>query len=96
MKPERDNTRFPREVDKSAREIIKARRESRTFWRYVYLLGAGGWLFVIPVVGGAYLGKYLDNRFGGQGISWTITFLVLGIALGLYNVWRFFAREFRP
>ncbi len=96
MKPESDNRRFPREVDKSARELIKARREKRTFWRYVYLLGAGGWLFVIPVVGGAYLGKYLDGKFGGKGISWTLTFLVLGIVLGVYNVWRFFTREFRP
>jgi ATP synthase protein I len=48
------------------------------------------------VVGGAYLGKYLDSRFGGKGISWTITFLVLGIVFGVYNVWRFFTREFRP
>jgi ATP synthase protein I len=91
-----DGGQFPREVDRSAREIIRARREKRTFWRYVYLLGAGGWLFVIPVVGGAYLGRYLDGKFGGQGVSWTITFLVLGLVLGVCNVWRFFTKEFRP
>jgi ATP synthase protein I len=96
MKPESDNGRFPRDIHKSARELMKARREKRTFWRYAYLLGVGGWLFVIPVVGGAYLGKYLDGKFGDRGISWTLTFLILGIAFGVYNVWRFFTREFRP
>jgi ATP synthase protein I len=96
MKPASDSRRFSREVDRSARELAKARQEKRTFWRYAYLLGAGGWLFVIPVVGGAYLGKYFDDKFGGKGISWTLTFLVLGIAFGVYNVWRFFTREFRP
>jgi ATP synthase protein I len=96
MKPESDSGRFPRDVDKSARELMKARREKRTLWRYAYLLGAGGWLFAIPVVGGAYLGKYLDGKFGGSGISWTLTFLILGIVFGVYNVWRFFTREFRP
>jgi ATP synthase protein I len=96
MKTVDENRKFSRDVDKSARELAKARKEKRTFWRYAYLLGAGGWLFAIPVVGGAYLGKYLDSRFGGKGISWTITFLVLGIVFGVYNVWRFFTREFRP
>lgn len=96
MKDANGNRRFSRDVDKSARQLMKARRETRTFWRYAYLLGVGGWLFVIPVVGGAYLGRYLDGKYGGKGISWTITFLVLGIGFGVYNVWRFFTREFRP
>jgi ATP synthase protein I len=91
-----EERKLSRDVDRSARELVKARQEKRTFWRYAYLLGAGGWLFAIPVVGCAYLGKYLDYRFGGKDISWTITFLVLGIAFGVYNVWRFFTREFRP
>ncbi len=96
MKQGNGNHRLPREVDRSARDLRRARKEKRSFWRYVYLLGAGGWLFVIPVVGGAYLGRYLDRAYGDAGISWTITLLVLGIAFGLYNVWRFFAKDFRP
>lgn len=95
MRNNDENRKFPRNVDESAKKLAKARRERGTFWRYAYLLGVGGWLFVIPVVGGAYLGKYLDGKFGGEGVSWTITFLVLGIAFGIYNVWRFFLREFR-
>jgi ATP synthase protein I len=96
MRRERENGRFPRDVDASARQLLKARREVRSFWRYAYLIGVGGWLFVIPVVGGAYLGNYLDRKYGGAGVSWTITFLVLGIIFGISNVWRFFTREFRP
>jgi ATP synthase protein I len=95
MKIVDENSKFSRDVDKSARELTKARREKRTFWRYAYLLGVGGWLFAIPVVGCAYFGKYLDSKFDGKGISWTITFLILGIAFGVYNAWQFFLKEFR-
>jgi ATP synthase protein I len=91
-----EDRKFSRNVDKSARALEKAKKEKRTFWRYAYLLGVGGWLFAIPVVGGAYLGKYLDMRLGDKGVSWTITCLVLGIIFGIYNVWRFFTKEFRP
>jgi ATP synthase protein I len=96
MKIADENRKFSHYVEKSVQELEKAKRERRTFWNYAYLLGVGGWLFAIPVVGCAYLGKYLDSKFSGTGISWTITFLALGIIFGIYNVWRFFTREFRP
>jgi ATP synthase protein I len=56
------------------------------------MLGVGGWLFVIPVVGGAYLGRYLDGRFR-DGQSWTITFIVLGLVVGVYNFWFYYRRR---
>ncbi len=80
------------EVEKSAADISRARRE-KGFWHYASLLGVGGWLFVLPVVAGAYLGKYLDKRVHA-GISWTITCIILGLAFGIYNVWNYYTRKF--
>lgn len=83
---------FPRQIEKSARELLKARGEKGGFWHYASVIGVGGWLFALPVVAGAYLGRYLDGRLGG-GISWTLTFIILGIAAGIYNLWYFLMRK---
>ena len=87
--------RFSEKVEKSAEELTRARKEKSRFWHYAQMLGVGGWLFVIPVVAGAYLGRYLDRKLGGE-ISWTITFMIIGIAVGIYNIWYFLLRKSRP
>ncbi len=86
-----ENKKLSREIEKSAQEIRKARGE-KTFWHYASVLGVGGWLFVLPVVAGAYLGKYLDRKLAA-GISWTLTCIILGLALGMYNIWYFYIRR---
>lgn len=87
--------RFSEKVEKSAEELTRSRKEKSRFWHYAQMLGVGGWLFVIPVVAGAYLGRYLDRKLGGE-ISWTITFMIIGIAVGIYNIWYFLLRKSRP
>jgi ATP synthase protein I len=85
--------KFSEEIEKSAKELMEARKE-KTFWHYASIIGVGGWLFVIPIIAGAYLGRYLDKRFV-VGISWTITFIIIGIAAGIYNFWFFYMRRTR-
>ena len=86
-----EKRKLTEEVEKSAKEILRSRRE-KNFWYYTAILGVGGWLFVLPVVAGAYLGRYLDRKVPG-GISWTITCILLGLALGIYNVWDYYQRR---
>lgn len=86
------NIKFSRDIERSAKELMKARKEKRSFWHYASLVGAGGWLFVIPVVGGAYLGRYLDKKMG-SGIILTAALIVIGIAIGVYNIWHFYFRK---
>ncbi len=80
--------KFATEIERSARELDKGRKE-KNFWHYAAILGVGGWLFVIPVVAGAYFGRYLDRKLTGT-TSWTITFMLIGIGVGIYNVWHFY------
>jgi ATP synthase protein I len=89
---QREEKNFSKEIDRSAKELLKARKEKKTIWHYAYIIGVGGWLFVIPVVGGAYLGRYLDRKIEGS-ISWTLTFIIIGIAVGIYNLWHFYFRK---
>jgi ATP synthase protein I len=85
--------KFSQEIKKSAKEMMKARKE-KPFWHYASLIGVGGWLFAIPIVAGAYFGSYLDREFKGE-ISWTITFIIIGLVAGIYNFWFFYMRKTR-
>lgn len=87
-----ENRKFSKNIEKSAKELVKARKEKTGFWHYASMIGAGGWLFVVPVVAGAYLGRFLDNKMKGD-ISWTLTFIILGIGVGIYNIWYFYVRN---
>jgi ATP synthase protein I len=91
----KQDQRFSEDIEKSARDLKKGRRERSAFWHYAYVLGVGGWLFAIPVVTGAYFGRYLDRKFGSGDISWTLTCMILGIASGIYNIWHFLMRRSR-
>jgi ATP synthase protein I len=89
-----EEKKFAKDIGKSAKELMEARKEKGTFWHYAYVLGVGGWLLALPIVGGAYLGKYLDKKIGAiSGISWTITFIIIGVAAGFYNLWYTFMKR---
>jgi ATP synthase protein I len=63
-----------------------------TFWRGISLIGAVGWMVVIPAVGGALVGRYLDATFT-SGIFWTLPLLLVGLILGCTSAWRYVRRE---
>lgn len=83
---------FSRRIDKHVRDLLAARGEQGGFWRYATVIGVGGWLFALPVVAGAYLGRFLDRKAAG-GTSWTVTCILLGVAAGAYNLWYFLFRK---
>ncbi len=70
--------------------LLKRLRGKGVLWNYIATFGVIGWMIALPTVLGAYLGRYIDTRVGGEGISWTITFILLGLAVGVYSVWRLF------
>jgi F0F1-type ATP synthase assembly protein I len=46
-----------------------------------------GWELALPIFGGVFLGHLLDQR-SGEGYAYTLGLLLLGIAVGFYNVVR--------
>ena len=50
-----------------------------------------GWELAVPIVAGALLGHWLDNRYQ-SGPVWIILLLFLGAAAGFYNVWHLIRR----
>lgn len=83
---------FTSKIDKVAREMKKAKSEKSGFLHYASLIGMGGWLLALPIVVGAYFGNYMDNKTD-MGVSWSLTFIILGIAAGIFNIWYFLYKE---
>jgi ATP synthase protein I len=74
--------------------LQRAERErSRLIAQTVYL-GSLALMFVVPVVAGAYLGRWIDGLFEGYSIRFTISLIVLGVGIGAVNVY-LFVRERR-
>jgi len=71
-------------------ERLKNRGFRPTTWIGILLYGGTlGLLFVVPIVAGAYLGRWLDTLASGYSVRWTVSLIVLGITVGGYNVFRF-------
>ncbi len=92
MKPPLKDEDFTGKIEKVASEIKRARKEKSGFLHYASLIGMGGWLLVLPIVAGAYLGNYLDKKTD-MGVSWSVTFIILGVAAGIFNIWYFLYKE---
>jgi ATP synthase protein I len=76
-------------VEQQARRMEKAERERPTLIAQTIYAGVLGLLFVLPVIGGAYLGRWLDTLETGYSSSWTVTLIVLGVFVGAVNVYLF-------
>ena len=91
--PDKDD-KLQQAVARESGRMQRAERErSRLIAQTVYL-GSLALLFVIPVVAGAYLGRWIDSLFSGYSIRFTVSLIVLGVALGALNVY-LFVRERR-
>lgn len=68
------------------------KKSIRTFWKMVGTLSSLGWSMVLPIIGGALLGSYLDKLSGG-GVEWTVSLLFVGVAMALYNLYHILFKE---
>ena len=80
-------------VGRKAERKLRARREGRRgVWFGLGMFGLVGWAVALPTVAGIALGLWLDARFPSR-VSWTLTLLLLGAALGSLNAWYWVKRE---
>ena len=86
---------FERAVGRHAERKLRARREPRrTAWFGLGMFGLVGWSVAIPTLAGIALGLWMDTRWPGRP-SWTLTFLLIGVALGCLNAWYWVRQESR-
>jgi len=78
-----------KQVERQAKRMKKAERERLTLISQTVYIGTLGLLFVLPVIGGAYLGHWLDGLATGYTTSWTMSLILLGLIIGVLNVYLF-------
>lgn len=84
-----DNNNLHGALERQSQRKAKFERTKKSFIAQTAYAGMLGLLFVLPVVGGAYLGRWIDSSLKGYSMSWTVNLILLGVALGAYNVYIF-------
>lgn len=82
-----EDEKLQEEVARQAERQRKAARERHLLLADAVHVGTLGLLFVLPVVGGAYLGHWLDSMADGYSVRWTISLIILGVVIGIINVY---------
>ena len=83
---------FAGEVGAKAALKLKARKSTQGVWFGLGMMGLVGWSVVVPTLLGAALGIWLDNHHPGKH-PWTLSLLVVGLAVGCLNAWHWVAKE---
>jgi ATP synthase protein I len=78
-----------KQVERQALRMKKAEKERPTLLGQTVYIGTLGLLFVLPVVGGAYLGLWLDGLATGYSVRWSVSLMILGVVVGAMNVYLF-------
>jgi ATP synthase protein I len=85
----RPDDELRKRVERQAERMRKAERDRPTLIGQTVYIGTLGLLFVLPVIAGAYLGRWLDSMASGYSIRWTMSLIALGVIVGAMNVYLF-------
>jgi ATP synthase protein I len=88
-----NDEKWRQEVDRDARRLEDAERGRRTLLAQTVFLGTLSVLFLVPLVAGAYLGRWLDGMHEGYSVRWTVNLIILGLAAGVLNVYLFIRKH---
>lgn len=84
---DRDDLR--KQVERQAHRMKKAEQDNPNLFSQTIYLGTLGLLFILPMIGGAYLGLWLDEQAAEYSVHWTISGFLLGLLIGVLNVYLF-------
>lgn len=78
--------------DKERRRLKALKSKKKSEWSGLGLFGMVGWSITVPTLLGTALGIYLDKKYQ-QTFSWTLTFLIIGLAIGCVIAWQWIGNE---
>ncbi|MDD5036785.1 MAG: AtpZ/AtpI family protein [Methylococcaceae bacterium] len=83
------NDELRKKIERQARRMRQADKERPTLMAQTVYVGTLGLLFALPMVIGAYLGRWLDGLFEGYSMRWTLSLIIIGVVVGAVNVYLF-------
>jgi ATP synthase protein I len=85
---------FSKKVEESANRRQRGRREKKyNLWFGLGAMGVIGWTVALSTFLGVLLGLWLDANWPHASISWTLTFLLVGLAIGCFGAWQWVKQE---
>ena len=78
--------------ERITRRLRRRREEGASHWYWVGMFGLVGWSVMVPTGIGILLGVLADGARDDR-ISWTLTGLLVGLALGCANAWYWVRHE---
>lgn len=84
---------FRASIEKQAERLAQAEKERPTLLAQTVFLGTLALLFVVPVVAGAYVGRWIDSQLAGYSYRWTISLLITGLIVGGWNVYLYIQKH---
>jgi len=85
----KNDEKLKQHVTKQIGRMQRAEKERPTLLAQTAYLGTLGLLLVVPVIVGAYLGRWLDGLVEGYSLRWTLSLIILGVGVGALNVYLF-------
>ena len=84
---EKPDQLLQKQVERQALRMKKAEHDRPTIMGQTMYLGTLGLVFILPLVFGAYLGRWLDGFASGYSMRWTLSLMFLGLVFGAINVY---------
>ncbi len=79
--------KLKKKIEDQVVRMKKAERDRATLLSQTVYIGTLGLVMALPVVAGAYLGRWLDGLSEGYSMRWTLSLLLLGVVIGIFNVY---------
>jgi ATP synthase protein I len=93
---ERRSTEITEQIGAKEDRKLKAREKAKhSIWFGLGMFGVVGWSVAIPALIGVAVGLWLDRTFPNR-ISWTLTCMFLGLAIGAMIAWNWVKKEGKP
>ncbi|TAN65781.1 MAG: AtpZ/AtpI family protein [Methylobacter sp.] len=76
-----------KKIESQVKRIKKAEHDRPNLLSQTVYIGTLGLVMVLPVIGGVYLGRWLDGMMDGYSMRWTLSLLFSGLVIGIFNVY---------
>ena len=90
------NERRARREERELQEAVERAHRRREHWlrtgewplgRALAMMGRFGWMMVVPILLGVFVGRWLDRTFN-TGVFWSAALVFAGAASGFWAVWK--------
>ena len=86
---------FETAIERREQRKLQARKNGpQSVWFGLGMFGLVGWSVAVPAVLGTLAGIWLDRQTNSRA-SWTLSLLLIGVAVGCANAWRWVKQEGR-